>query len=106
MYKTDRTRKLNDLFRTTFAPGLGEVFMTSAVQGLEDAAQTAVMRRVVNATSFDEKDGSRGFFNEDEVEYIWQIEIVDRDDHEYASEAPWLKKKSWRRLTVMQADEW
>ncbi|MBY5407407.1 DUF3768 domain-containing protein [Rhizobium leguminosarum] len=106
MYKNNRVRKLNDLFRTTFDPSLGEVFVTSGVASLEDAAQATLMRRVVNATHFDEQDGSRGFFREDRVDYIWQMEVLDREDHEYASDAPWLKKKSWRRMTIMRGDEW
>ncbi len=106
MNNTDRIRKLNDLFRTTFAPGLGEVNMSSDVERLKPSKQVRVMRRVATATSFDNAEHSRGRVTDCGVDYIWKIDVIDRYD-KMRKMAPffWVDKESWRYLTVMRADK-
>ncbi len=108
MDKTARIRELNDALRQTFAGG--QVFITPAVNGLEDGAKAAVLHRVRTFDEFDRDNDPHGEHDFGSFElagerYFFKVDYYS-PDLQGGAEDPSDPDQTARVLTIMHADEY
>ena len=104
----DRTRLLNDNFRTTFVGG--QVVMTQGVAELSADEKARVLLTVQGFTAFDAENDPHGEHDFGNFElagetYFFKVDYYS-PDLEGGSEDPADPEKTTRVLTIMRADEY
>ena len=108
MTKTERTARLNDLFRSTFIGG--RVLITPGIQAMSDEDRSAVVEKVQTFSAFtSDNDPHRehdfGAFEQGGQKVFWKIDYYD-PALQFGSEDPSDPAKTARVLTVMLASEY
>jgi len=106
--KTEKIRKLNDLFRQTFL--FGEVFLTQGITALSLEIQSQIGKQIHSFNNFNiENDpyGEHDFgsFELDGLKVFWKIDYYDLSSN-FGSEDPANPAVTQRVLTIMLAEEY
>jgi len=105
---TDRLRKLNDAFRTTFRGG--RVMMTASVDQLPDCVKAEALTKVATFDGFTEENDPHGEHDFGSFElvgrkFFWKIDYYDLECQS-GSEDPADAAKTTRVLTLMLAEDY
>src|SRR5947208_6677103 len=104
----ERTRELNDAFRSTFSRG--KVMMTPGVHALPDCVRADALVKVATFSQFTSDNDPYGehdfgFFELVGRTFYWKIDYYD-EQCEFASLDPADPEKTTRVLTLMPAAEY
>jgi Protein of unknown function (DUF3768) len=104
----ERTRLLNDNFRTTFVGG--RLLTTASVAELAIDVKARLFLAVQSYASFSEADDPHrehdfGAVEIDGEKYFWKIDYYDLSQR-FGSEDPSDPQQTTRVLTIMRADEY
>ncbi len=105
---TERTRDLNDAFRTTFRGG--QLMLTASVVALPDCVKAHALAKVSGFTEFTKDNDSHeehdfGSFELVGRKFFWKIDYYDKQCR-YGSEDPSDPTKTTRVLTLMLAEDY
>mgnify|MGYP000250566064 CR=1 FL=1 len=102
---------LNDAFRQTMHPMMGQVLITQGVAGLDPVAQRQLLLLVQSFDQFSEdndphKEHDFGAFDFDGTRYFWKVDLYDRATKSVYTPDPTNPNLTWRVLTIMEAREY
>ncbi|MFA5879832.1 MAG: DUF3768 domain-containing protein [Candidatus Margulisiibacteriota bacterium] len=106
--KTEKIRKLNDLFRQTFL--FGKVFLTQGITALSPEIQSQIAKQIQSFNNFNKENdpyGEHDFgsFELEDLKVFWKIDYYDLSSN-FGSEDPANPAVTQRVLTIMLAEEY